>query len=107
MSDQIAPPNLNALAAERGLSIRAASAGTVAARLSNVHGIMNGLRRIVPEFRPAYHFSAAPPHVFKRMRPDVFPAAKPGKASGNVTRLNPTPVPTHPERSASQTPSLP
>ncbi len=77
------------------------------ARLSNVHGIMNGLRRIVPEFRPAYHFSAAPPHVFKRMRPDVFPAAKPGKASGNVTRLNPTPVPTHPERSASQTPSLP
>lgn len=51
------------------------------AKLSNVHGMMKTLRRLVPEFKPVYHFKAAPPPVFKRMRPDIFPAAKTGKAS--------------------------
>ena len=55
------------------------------AKQSNVHGMMKTLRRLVPEFRPAYHFKAAPPPVFKRMRPDIFPVAKGVKASASAS----------------------
>jgi FlaA1/EpsC-like NDP-sugar epimerase len=56
------------------------------AKLANVHGMMKSLRRLVPEYKPVYHFKAAPPPVFKRMRPDIFPAAKAGKASASAPR---------------------
>ncbi len=36
-------------------------------------GIMAALRRLVPEFAPAYHFDGAPPPVFRRLRPDLAP----------------------------------
>jgi FlaA1/EpsC-like NDP-sugar epimerase len=49
------------------------------AKRSNVHGMMKTLRRLVPEFKPVYHFKTAPSAVFKRMRPDIFPVAEAGK----------------------------
>lgn len=54
------------------------------ARLSNVHVMMKTLRRLVPEFKPVYHFEATPPPVFKRMRPDIFPVASAGKAAASA-----------------------
>jgi hypothetical protein len=55
------------------------------AKQSNVRGIVKSLRRIVPEFKPVYHFKAAPSPVFKRMRPDIFPVAdKHGKAAATA-----------------------
>ncbi|HTP64251.1 MAG TPA: nucleoside-diphosphate sugar epimerase/dehydratase [Geobacteraceae bacterium] len=65
------------------------------AKMSNIHGLMSSLRRLVPEFMPAYHFYSAPPPVFRRMRPDIFPAADPGMSASsaphNVTRLKAVP----------------
>jgi FlaA1/EpsC-like NDP-sugar epimerase len=58
----------------------------VEAKLSDVHGMMKSLRRLVPEFKPVYHFKTAPPPVFKRMRPDIFPVAKAGKAVASASR---------------------
>lgn len=56
------------------------------AKFSNVHGMMMSLRRLVPEFKPVHYFKAAPPPVFKRMRPDIFPVAKAGKATALAVR---------------------
>jgi FlaA1/EpsC-like NDP-sugar epimerase len=44
-----------------------------AVRSSDVSGVVDALKRLVPEFRPAYHFKEAPPVPFKRARPDLFP----------------------------------
>jgi len=42
-----------------------------AARKNDVVGIIEGLRRLVPEYTPAYHFNGDMPPSFRRMRPDV------------------------------------
>lgn len=44
-----------------------------AVRSSDVGAVVDALKRLVPEFRPAYHFKEAPPVCFKRARPDLFP----------------------------------
>ena len=46
------------------------------ARASNISGLLDSLRRIVPEFVPRYHFDVAPPLAFQRVRPDLFPPQK-------------------------------
>jgi FlaA1/EpsC-like NDP-sugar epimerase len=39
----------------------------------DIGGLVKSLRTIVPEFVPRYHFDAAPPFAFQRVRPDLFP----------------------------------
>jgi FlaA1/EpsC-like NDP-sugar epimerase len=46
------------------------------ARASNISGLLEALRTIVPEFAPRYHFEVAPPLAFQRVRPDLFPPQK-------------------------------
>ncbi len=75
------------------------------AKLSNVHGMMKSLRRLVPEFKPVYHFKTAPPPVFKRMRPDIFPVAKAGRAAASASR-NAVPLAVVPPPSPPTTPAL-
>jgi FlaA1/EpsC-like NDP-sugar epimerase len=55
------------------------------AKLSYVDGIIKTLRRMVPEFKPVHYFKAAPPSAFKRMRPDIFPAAEAGKSAESAS----------------------
>ena len=43
---------------------------SVAAK-NDIVGIIEGLRRLVPEYSPAYHFKGAVPAGFRRMRPDL------------------------------------
>jgi FlaA1/EpsC-like NDP-sugar epimerase len=43
----------------------------VAARNNDIVGIIEGLRRLVPEYTPAYHFHGNVPASFRRMRPDL------------------------------------
>jgi FlaA1/EpsC-like NDP-sugar epimerase len=42
-----------------------------AARSNDIVGIIAGLRRLVPEYAPAYHFNGEVPVSFRRMRPDI------------------------------------
>ena len=42
-----------------------------AARKNDIAGIIEGLRRLVPEYTPAYHFNGEVPAPFRRMRPDI------------------------------------
>lgn len=42
-----------------------------AARKNDIVGITEGLRRLVPEYTPAYHFNGDVPASFRRMRPDL------------------------------------
>ncbi len=42
----------------------------------DIAGVVKSLRLIVPEFVPRYHFDAAPPFAFQRVRPDLFPPQK-------------------------------
>jgi len=35
--------------------------------------VMASLRRLVPEFSPAYHFDGEAPPAFQQLRPDLFP----------------------------------
>ena len=46
------------------------------ARNSNISGLLDALRGIVPEFVPRYQFEVAPPLAFQRVRPDLFPPQK-------------------------------
>ena len=46
------------------------------ARSSNISGLLDALRGIVPEFAPRYQFEVAPPLAFQRVRPDLFPPQK-------------------------------
>ena len=38
-----------------------------------IDGVMASLRRLVPEFSPAYHFDGEAPPAFQQLRPDLFP----------------------------------
>jgi FlaA1/EpsC-like NDP-sugar epimerase len=42
-----------------------------AARKNDIVGIIEGLRCLVPEYSPAYHFNGEAPVSFRRMRPDI------------------------------------
>jgi FlaA1/EpsC-like NDP-sugar epimerase len=42
----------------------------------DIGGLLKSLRTVVPEFVPRYHFDAAPPLAFQRVRPDLFPPQK-------------------------------
>jgi FlaA1/EpsC-like NDP-sugar epimerase len=46
------------------------------AKASDISGLLDSLRTIVPEFAPRYHFEVAPPLAFQRVRPDLFPPQK-------------------------------
>ncbi|RQW77407.1 MAG: polysaccharide biosynthesis protein, partial [Geobacter sp.] len=54
---------------------------------SNIHAVMTALRRIVPEFAPAYTFNGPVPFPFQRLRPDLFPAQ--GSTVGKVLPIRP------------------
>ena len=54
-----------------------------AARNSDIPRVMRLLRRIVPEFSPAYSFTGKVPTVFQRLRPDLFPKREFKLVSGN------------------------
>jgi len=43
------------------------------ARAENVPDSIASLKRVVPEFKPSYHFNGDAPHSFQRVRPDLFP----------------------------------
>ncbi|KAB0671386.1 polysaccharide biosynthesis protein [Oryzomonas sagensis] len=43
-----------------------------AARSNDVIALMEGLRRLIPEFRPTYSFQGEAPAAFQRVRPDLF-----------------------------------
>lgn len=51
-----------------------------AARVNKIDDTMESLKRLVPEFRPAYSFHGEAPLTFQRVRPDLFPADPAGKA---------------------------
>jgi hypothetical protein len=42
-----------------------------AAGKNDIVGIVEGLRRLVPEYTPTYHFKDDVPASFRRMRPDL------------------------------------
>jgi FlaA1/EpsC-like NDP-sugar epimerase len=44
-----------------------------AAANNDIDALMAALSRLVPEFAPVNHYSAAPPFAFKRIRTDLFP----------------------------------
>ena len=46
------------------------------ARNHDLGELLKLLQRIVPEFAPRYQFDVAPPPVFQRVRPDLFPPQK-------------------------------
>ena len=39
----------------------------------DIPGLMEALKRVVPEFTPRYQFKGPPPYAFKRLRPELFP----------------------------------
>ena len=47
-----------------------------AARTGRVDDLMESLKRLVPEFKPAYSFNGEAPPTFQRVRPDLFPPAR-------------------------------
>jgi len=51
-----------------------------AARSNDIASLMESLKRLVPEFRPAYSFHGEAPLTFQRVRPDLFPAGSAEKA---------------------------
>jgi len=44
-----------------------------AARTNDIVGLVEGLRSLVPEYTPTYHFNGDVPDSFRRMRPDLKP----------------------------------
>lgn len=51
------------------------------AQSNSIDELMESLKRLVPEFKPAYSFLGEAPHTFQRVRPDLFPpAVVPGSA---------------------------
>ena len=50
------------------------------ARTNSVHELMESLKRLVPEFKPAYNFIGEAPLTFQRVRPDLFAPASTRKA---------------------------
>jgi hypothetical protein len=57
-----------------------------AARSNDLEGLIASLKRLVPEFHPAYSFDGEAPAAFQRVRPDLFPAQE-KKASAKVITL--------------------
>ena len=51
-----------------------------AARSNDIDVLMESLKRLVPEFKPAYSFSGEAPAAFQRVRPDLFPLQVADKA---------------------------
>jgi FlaA1/EpsC-like NDP-sugar epimerase len=51
-----------------------------AARSSELDRLIELLKLLVPEFKPAYSFTGEPPSTFQRVRPDLFPLSHTGKA---------------------------
>lgn len=51
-----------------------------AARSDRVDELMESLKRLVPEFKPAYSFNGEAPLTFQRVRPDLFPPLPSEKA---------------------------
>jgi len=45
----------------------------LAAKNNDIAGVTQGLRRLVPEYTPTYHFNGDIPDSFRRMRPDLHP----------------------------------
>jgi len=62
----LAAVNLDSAFCENGIETLLA-----AARKNDIVGLIEGLRRMVPEYTPAYHFDGDAPDSFRRMRPDV------------------------------------
>ncbi len=48
-----------------------------AARINSVDELMDSLKRLVPEFKPAYSFIGEAPQAFQRVRPNLFPPLTP------------------------------
>ena len=44
-----------------------------AARTDRIDDLMESLKRLIPEFKPAYSFIGEAPLAFQRVRPDLFP----------------------------------
>ena len=44
-----------------------------AAQANDIDGLMESLKRLVPEFKPTYSFNGEAPLTFQRVRPDLFP----------------------------------
>jgi FlaA1/EpsC-like NDP-sugar epimerase len=51
-----------------------------AASSNRVHGLMDSLKRLIPEFKPSYSFIGEAPLTFQRVRPDLFPVLPTAKA---------------------------
>ncbi|MHB8121795.1 MAG: polysaccharide biosynthesis protein, partial [Desulfuromonadaceae bacterium] len=51
-----------------------------ASRSNAVDELMESLKRLVPEFKPAYSFNGEAPLTFQRVRPDLFPRTASGYA---------------------------
>jgi len=58
----------------------------LAARSNDLEGLVASLKKLVPEFHPAYSFDGEAPAAFQRVRPDLFPAQE-KKASAKVITL--------------------
>jgi FlaA1/EpsC-like NDP-sugar epimerase len=52
---------------------------------SDIIGIMEGLRELIPEYTPKYSFNGKPPMAFQRVRPDLFPVST--ATGGKVFRI--------------------
>ncbi len=52
---------------------------------SDIQGIMEGLKELIPEYSPKYSFQGTPPVAFQRVRPDLFPVIP--SMSGKVLRI--------------------
>jgi FlaA1/EpsC-like NDP-sugar epimerase len=64
----LAPVHISMESVQRELDVLYNSA-----RAENVPDSIASLKRIVPEFKPSYHFNGDAPHSFQRVRPDLFP----------------------------------
>ncbi|HEX9079402.1 MAG TPA: hypothetical protein VF795_07425, partial [Desulfuromonadaceae bacterium] len=71
---------------------RAIEVLVAAARNNRLNDIMAALKRLVPEFNPAYHFVGEMPKSFKQMRSDLFPLLS-DRLMNKVVRLHSSPLP--------------
>jgi FlaA1/EpsC-like NDP-sugar epimerase len=58
-----------------------------AARSNDIYGLMESLKRLVPEFKPTYSFNGEAPSTFQRVRPDLFPLPCLSSGSAKVLPL--------------------
>jgi FlaA1/EpsC-like NDP-sugar epimerase len=62
---------LAAVAVDKGACEAALDQICSAARTNDINGLVEGLRRLVPEYTPTYHFIGEVPASFRRMRQDL------------------------------------